>query len=113
MSTPPKGASLEKVEYRIIPHTRYSVTRFHSGWSGNTGGCETKGEFDNPDIAQDVAYALCREEHQRLGWPLADERIQYPRHPQRSKDETRPTFDPIGSGGMSSGPTVAGSLSGG
>lgn len=70
---------LETVEYRVRPVTRYIVTRHYSG--ERCCGCDIKGEFDNPDIAHEVAYALCKDEHQRLGWPPADERITYPRRP--------------------------------
>jgi len=68
-----------KVECRVREVSRYVVTRWHSNEQDNSGGVETKGEFDNPDIAHEVAYALCKDEHQRLGYPIDDERIQYPR----------------------------------
>jgi hypothetical protein len=66
-----------KVEYRVRPVTRYIVTRYYT--EDKQGGCEAKGEFDNPEIAYQVGYALAKEEHQRLGYPVGDERIQYPR----------------------------------
>jgi hypothetical protein len=69
---------MEKLEYRVRPVTRYVVTRFHQ--SGNGSGCEARGEFDSHKAAYDVAYALCKLEHDALGWPIADERIQYPDH---------------------------------
>ncbi|WP_139812959.1 hypothetical protein [Ensifer aridi] len=72
-----------QIEYRVRPVTRFIVTRFESdtGPDGrDSGGCSTKGEFDNFDTAYQVAYALCRDEHQRLGWPVGDERIKYPEH---------------------------------
>jgi hypothetical protein len=74
---------MEKIEYRVRPVTRFIVTRFHSVSDdrGDSAGCEGKGEFDNADTAYAVAYALCKEEHERLGYPVADERIQYPQHP--------------------------------
>ncbi len=65
-----------KVEYRVRPVTRFIVTRYHQG--ENSGGVETKGEFDSANVAHQVAYALAKEEHQRLGYPIGDERIQYP-----------------------------------
>ena len=68
---------MQKLEYRVRPVTRYVVTRFHQDETGGAG-VETKGEFGNEAVAYEVAYALCRDEHQRLGYPLADERIQYP-----------------------------------
>lgn len=71
-----------KIEYQVRPVTRYIVTRYHSdGEERGTCGCETKGEFNNEQVAYEVGYALCRDEHQRLGYPPGDERIQYPRHP--------------------------------
>ena len=65
------------IEYKVRPVTRYVVTRFER--KGSAGGCEQHGEFDNAETAYAVAYALCRAEHERLGWPLEDERIQYPK----------------------------------
>lgn len=63
-----------EIEYRLRPVTRYIVTR----WQQDTGS-STHGEFENPSVAYDVAYALCRQEHDRLGYARGDERIQYPR----------------------------------
>ena len=67
-----------KVEYRVRPVTRYVVTRYHESESGRTGGVETKGEYDNADVAYQVAYALAKQEHETLGYPVGDERIIYP-----------------------------------
>jgi hypothetical protein len=67
---------LTKVEYRVRPITRFVVTRYHEEERG--AGCETKGEYDNANVAFEVGYALCKAEHERLGWPVGDERIQYP-----------------------------------
>jgi hypothetical protein len=75
-----------KIEYKVRPVTRYVVTRFHQEEVPNStmvhGGSDTKGEFDNFDIAYAVAYALAKEEHDRLGWLPGDERIQYPGIPE-------------------------------
>ena len=68
-----------KVEYRVRPVTRYHVTRYHE--SDDSGSVELKGEYDNADVAYDVAYALCKHEHQVLGYLPDDERVQYPTHP--------------------------------
>lgn len=65
-----------KIEYRVRETTRFIVTRYEE--TPNSGGSEVKGEFDNYDVAHEVAYALCRDEHQRLGWPVDDGRINYP-----------------------------------
>lgn len=70
-----------KIEYRVRPVTRHVVTRWYEDEEGRLGGVETKGEFDNADTAYQVAYALCRDEHERLGYPIGDERIQYPQVP--------------------------------
>lgn len=69
---------LGKLEYRVRSVTRYVVTRFHEDASGGTGSSDPKGEFDNYETAYAVAYALCKEEHDRLGLPSGDERIKYP-----------------------------------
>lgn len=78
---PHEHTGLTKVEYRVRPHIRYSVTRYYEDHDGAGGGCEEIGEYSREEGAYDVAYAMCRAEHQRLGWPLGDERIQYPRSP--------------------------------
>jgi hypothetical protein len=79
---------MTKVEYRIRPVTRYVVTRYHEGVDRskgvacNAGGCEERGEFKNADTAYAVGYALAKQEHQALGWPVGDERIIYPVEPE-------------------------------
>ena len=78
---------IRKVEYRVREVTHYIVTRYHESASGATGGSEQKGEYNNPEIAHEVAYALCSEEHRRLGWPLDDDRIQYPSRNERAFSE--------------------------
>lgn len=65
-----------KVEYRVKEVKRYVVTRWYEG--DRCGGCETKGEFDNSDTAYAVGYALAKNEHEQLGYPVGDERIIYP-----------------------------------
>ncbi len=70
-----------KVEYRVRPTTRYTITRFESNDEDRSGAVETKGQYDNAAVAYEVAYALCRAEHERLGYPPGDERIQYPVNP--------------------------------
>ncbi len=80
---------MQKIEYRVRPVTRYVVTRWYD--LGNARGCEPKGEFDSPGIAHEVAYALAKDEHGRLGWPPGDERIQYPR---REGDRTESATTP-------------------
>jgi hypothetical protein len=69
---------METIEYRVRPVTRYIVTRFAETADGCAGNSSKLGEYDNDGTAFEVAYALCRAEHERLGWPLGDERIKYP-----------------------------------
>lgn len=64
------------IEYKVRPVTRYVVTRFES--DGDCGNSTQRGEYDGARVAHEVAYALCRAEHEQLGWPVGDERIQYP-----------------------------------
>ena len=67
------------IEYRVREVKRYIVTRYGIGLG--KGGClqsSTHGEFDNWDTAYQVGYALCKKEHDDLGYPPGDERIQYP-----------------------------------
>lgn len=68
-----------KVEYRVRPVTRYIVTRFYD--DGVNGGCGVKGEYESEDVAYQVGYALAKAEHEILGYPVADDRIQYPNAP--------------------------------
>lgn len=74
-----------KIEYRVRPVTRFIVTR----WQGDEAGhcqqaSQTVGnDYSNADTAYEVAYALCKAEHDRLGYPPGDERVQYPYHPSR------------------------------
>lgn len=69
---------VKKIEYRVRPVSRYVVTRYHE--IGHGAGVDGKGEFDNEETAFAVAYALCKEEQERLGLPPGDERIKYPDH---------------------------------
>jgi hypothetical protein len=68
------------IEYRVREVPRYYVTRFEDDGEGSAV-VSTFGEYSNPGTAYEVGYALCKAEHERLGFPLDDGRIQYPRHP--------------------------------
>jgi hypothetical protein len=68
---------MENIEYRVRPVTRYVVTRYEKVDEGS-GGVRTLGEYDNQEVAQEVGYALCKAEHERLGWAPGDPRIIYP-----------------------------------
>lgn len=70
-------AEYTRVEYRVREIKRYMVTRFHER-DDSAAGCETKGEYDNVEVAYEVAYALCAAEHASRGWDLSDKRISYP-----------------------------------
>lgn len=67
------------IEYRVRPVTRFIVTRHYA--SDDSCGTSPIGEFDNEQLAYNAGYALCRTEHQQLGWPLDDSRIKYPAPP--------------------------------
>lgn len=80
------------IEYRVRPVTRYIVTRFEAPRPDTRAmGSSQHGEFDNFETAYAVGYALCKAEHDRLGWPPGDERIQYP---HSMPPGTRMTLDP-------------------
>jgi hypothetical protein len=66
------------IEYRVRPIDRFVITRFEDEGDGNRRSAFL-GEYDSAELAHEVAYALCREEHRTLGWKLDDERIQYPK----------------------------------
>lgn len=72
------------VEYRVREVKRFIVTRyehevFDSGMeTGSTGSQQLTGEYPNWDTAYAVGYALCKAEHDRLGYGVGDVRIQYP-----------------------------------
>lgn len=80
--------SIGKIEYRVKSITRYIVTRYEAGEDGpetySGGSVSERGSYDNAEIAYEVGYALCRAEHERLGFPPGDERIQYPSHPDKA-----------------------------
>lgn len=65
-----------KIEYRVRPVTRYIVTKFEQQLDNSA--CTVCGEFDTQKQAYDVGYALAKADHNRLGYPLGDERIKYP-----------------------------------
>ena len=78
---------MEKIEYRVRPVTRFIVTRYHENVpSEGCAGVETCGQFDNYETAYAVGYALCKAEHERLHWPIGDERIRYPRRDEYASE---------------------------
>lgn len=97
-----------KIEYRVRPVTRYFVTRYESAADNAESNAPNSrstqhGEFDNFETAYAVGYALCKQEHERLGYPLDDMRIQYPRQLIRGGQ--------IGSGGLAGEASQAGPAS--
>lgn len=70
-----------KIEYRVRPVIRWQVTIYEASADQRAAWVKQKGEYDSAGMAYEVGYALCREDHQRLGWPVGDERIQYPNNP--------------------------------
>ena len=69
---------MENIEYRVRPVTRYVVTRYENEGPQGTAGIRTLGEYDNQEVAQEVGYALCKAEHERIGWAPGDPRMTYP-----------------------------------
>lgn len=73
------------IEYKVRPVTRFIVTRYYENEGAAEASRQIGSEYANEEMAYQVAYALCSQEHERLGWGLDDERIRYPAHPD-SKD---------------------------
>lgn len=69
---------MDKIEYRVRPVTRYIVTRYEEKGGASQAAVRMASEFDNADTAYEVGYALCKAEHDRLGYAPGDERIIYP-----------------------------------
>ena len=79
--------TVRKVEYKVRPVTRYIVTRFEcqesaDGNSGSAGMSTQHGVFDNGSTAYQVAYALCRREHELSGEPIDSTNYKYPNIPE-------------------------------
>ncbi|MBY3073413.1 hypothetical protein HFO71_24160 [Rhizobium laguerreae] len=74
------------IEYSIRPITRYIVTRYETSGPdengrGVGGSTQIGGEYSTAEGAYEIGYAVCRVEHQQLGWAAGDDRIKYPIHP--------------------------------
>lgn len=72
------------IEYRVKPVTRFIVTRCSREESpcrsmGTAGRVETRGEFDNAETAQAIAYALCKLEHDLSGEEPGSMNFIYPK----------------------------------
>lgn len=85
-----------KIEYRVRPVTRFIVTRYEQSAANSDGssscGSSQLGEYDSAAVAYQVGYALCKAEHQRLGWPIDDGRISYPIDLSTVPDEGHPVL---------------------
>lgn len=68
-----------QVEYRVLPVTRYIVTRSEQG--DDCGVVATQGQYENAETAHQVAYALCKAEHDRSGEPQDSMNFIYPKIP--------------------------------
>ena len=66
------------IEYSVRPVTRYFVTRYHT--TDNVGSVDTKGEYESPTVAHEVAYALCKAEHDAAGTLHGDPNFVYPKN---------------------------------
>lgn len=66
----------KKVDYRVRPVTRYVVTRWEDG--DNSCGSEQRGTFDNFQTAHEVAYALCKAEHDASDAAIDSAEFMYP-----------------------------------
>lgn len=64
------------IEYKVREVKRYIVTRFEN--DGQQGSSSVRGEYDNYDMAYEVAYALANADRDRLAYPPGDDRIIYP-----------------------------------
>ena len=83
-----------KIEYSVRKIERFIVTRYEEGRGAKDAnrvfaGSVGKGEYDNAEVAHEVAYALARAEHEALGWPAFDDRIQYPRRIDEKPSQAR------------------------
>lgn len=68
-----------KIEYRVREKTTYYITRYEEDERGASS--QNLGEHNGFHAACRVAHALGKAEHERLGWPIDDERISYPEQP--------------------------------
>ncbi len=75
-----------QIEYRVREVRRFIVTKFetrvtekdHPAGPMTMSGSTNIGEHASADMAYEIAYALCKADHDTLGWDIADPRIKYP-----------------------------------
>ncbi len=81
-AAPAKDAeTINRIEYRIRKVTRYILTRYEETTNGG-GVQQIGGEYDNPQMAYEIGYAMAKLDHDRQGWPVGDDRIKYPEDPR-------------------------------
>jgi hypothetical protein len=64
------------VEYRVKRVERYIVTRSEQSESGRS--VVQRGFYEGPQIAYEVAYALCKAEHEKSGEDPGSMNFIYP-----------------------------------
>ena len=67
-----------KVQYQVRTVSRFVVTRYEESDDARTGASETRGEYDNADVAFEVAYALCKSEHDASDEDVGSMNFIYP-----------------------------------
>ena len=67
-----------KVQYQVRTVSRFVVTRYEESDDARTGASETRGEYDNAEVAFEVAYALCKAEHDKSGEEPGSMNFIYP-----------------------------------
>lgn len=71
----------KNVEYKVRKVERFIVTKYsYDGVDGRivNSGSQMIGEYGSYETGYAVAYALCKETHEQLGYQIDDNRIQYP-----------------------------------
>lgn len=69
------------IEYRVRPITRFVVTRYETRDEPDGlayGSASERGQYDNAQVAHEVAYALCKAEHDAAGTAPDDPGFKYP-----------------------------------
>lgn len=65
------------IEYRVKRVERYIVTRSEQSEDGS-GSVVQRGFYEGPQVAYEVAYALCKAEHERSGEEPGSMNFIYP-----------------------------------
>lgn len=78
------------VEFQVRESRRFIVTRYQQ--TEHTRGSTQKGEYVDPETAYQVAYALCKAEHDAAGTPPGDLGFIYPKHPTEGEATASPSY---------------------